>query len=336
MQNLSGNWVDLIILFILLFYLLSGWGRGFILGSLDLLGFIFSFLAALKIYAPIGLILIDYFALSRGISNALGFFIAGILSEFFYSFLANYIVNNFYSKISFFTSNKKKINLLKSLDNWLGFIPAIGEALIFTAFILTLLVTLPIQGRIKKEIVASRLGGPLIHSTQGIERQLNTVFGEAVNETLTFLTINASPGSQESLDLGFTQKEGKVDATSESSMLTLINIERQKNNLPILESNKALKELARVYASDMFERGYFSHYNPEGQSPFDRMTSKKISFLAAGENLALAPNVVLAHQGLMNSPGHRANILSPDFARAGIGVIDGGIYGMLFVQEFIN
>src|SRR3989344_5878830 len=106
MQNLSGNWVDLIILFILLFYLLSGWGRGFILGSLDLLGFIFSFLAALKIYAPIGLILIDYFALSRGISNALGFFIAGILSEFFYSFLANYIVNNFYSKISFFTSNK--------------------------------------------------------------------------------------------------------------------------------------------------------------------------------------------------------------------------------------
>ena len=226
--------------------------------------------------------------------------------------------------------------MLKSLDKYLGFFPAVGEALIFTAFILTLLITLPVQGWIKKDISQSRIGSILIHKTQGIEEKLNAVFGEAVNETLTFLTVNPSPMSQESLDLGFTQKEGKVDVQAENSMLTLVNIERQKNNLPPLESNSALKELARLYARDMFARGYFSHYNPEGQSPFDRMQQAKITFIAAGENLALAPNVILAHQGLMNSPGHRANILSPDFSRVGIGVIDGGIYGMLFVQEFTN
>ncbi|OGG03917.1 hypothetical protein A2W14_05610 [Candidatus Gottesmanbacteria bacterium RBG_16_37_8] len=332
----QGNWLDLIILITFAIYLLSGWGRGFFLGTLDLLGFLFSFVFALKLYAQAGLLLRNNFGLTRGIANALGFFIAGILSEFIYSFAVNFSVNKFYSKVSVLLNNKKRLNLLKTVDSWLGFIPAIGEAVIFTAFILTLLVTLPIQGRIKKDIVSSRIGGLLVKSTQGIENQLNTVFGEAVNETLTFLTINSSPTSAESIDLGFIYKEGKVDTAAENSMLTLVNIERQKNNLSLLQSSAELQELARNYARDLFGGGYFSHYNPEGESPFDRMKINNISFLAAGENLALAPNVVLAHQGLMNSSGHRANILSADFNKVGIGVIDGGIYGLLFVQEFTN
>ena len=222
------------------------------------------------------------------------------------------------------------------MDRWLGFIPAIGEACIFAAFVLTLLVSLPINAKIKREIISAKVGGQLVKSTQGIERQLKMVFGSAVNETLTFLTINPSPESEESINLGFTYPEGKVDPAAEKSMLTLVNLERQKYGLPILSESEKLRDLARAYAKDMFERGYFSHYNPEGESPFNRMEKMAINFLAAGENLALAPNVVLAHQGLMNSPGHRQNILSPDFYQVGIGVVDGGIYGMLFVQEFTD
>ena len=335
-SNLQGNWVDLLILLTIVIYLLSGWTKGFLLGALDLFGFLVSFISALKFYAQVGLILRNNFGLTRGIANALGFFLAGILSEFIYSFLVNFIVKKLYSKVKFFFNNKKRLISLKTIDNWLGFIPAVGEALIFTAFVLTLLITLPIQGKIKKDIISSQIGKTLVNSTETIEHQLNNVFGEAVNETLTFLTINPNPTSEESIDLGFTQKEVKVDAQAENTMLTLVNIERQKNNLSPLESDLRLKDLAREYASDMFEHGFFSHYNPEGQSPFDRMKNKNISFLAAGENLALAPNVVLAHQGFMNSSGHRANILSSDFGKVGIGAIDGGIYGMLFVQEFTD
>ena len=58
--------------------------------------------------------------------------------------------------------------------------------------------------------------------------------------------------------------------------------------------------------------------------------------IPTAENLALAPNVDIAHKGLMNSPGHRANILSPSFGRVGIGVIDGGGYGKMFAQEFAD
>ena len=86
----------------------------------------------------------------------------------------------------------------------------------------------------------------------------------------------------------------------------------------------------------MLARGYFSHYTPEGLSPFDRMNQAHISFTYAGENLAFSANVQLAMQGLMNSPGHKANILSSHYHKIGIGVIDAGIYGEMFDQEFTD
>ena len=222
------------------------------------------------------------------------------------------------------------------LERILGFIPSLGQGIIFTAFILTLFVSLPIQGAIKKDIVSSKLGGPLVSRTQGLEREINKIFGQAVNESLTFITVNPNSSSEEKVDLRFTQKDVKVDTDAERRMFEMVNNEREKRGLKRLVMSTQLRELSRDYARDMFARGYFSHYNPEGESPFDRMKKYNISFFAAGENLALAPNVTLAHQGLMNSPGHRANILSSDFGTVGIGVMDGGIYGEMFVQEFTD
>ena len=86
----------------------------------------------------------------------------------------------------------------------------------------------------------------------------------------------------------------------------------------------------------MFARGYFAHDTPEGLSPFDRMREANVRFTTAGENLALAPTIPVAHTGLMNSPGHRANILRREFGRVGIGVMDGGMRGLMVSQEFRN
>ena len=68
----------------------------------------------------------------------------------------------------------------------------------------------------------------------------------------------------------------------------------------------------------------------------NRMRDGGVRFGAAGENLALAPTVQVAHDGLMNSPGHRANILNPRYRRVGIGVADGGMHGKMFVQNFAD
>ena len=166
------------------------------------------------------------------------------------------------------------------------------------------------------------------------EKQLNSIFGGALNETLNFMTVK--PEGKELVNLRFTVKDGSVDAEAEQEMFRRVNTERAKAGLQFLEFDNSLRDVARAHSDDMFRRGYFSHYTPEGLSPFDRMNNAHITYTYAGENLALAPSTQLAMQGLMNSPGHRANILSVNFGKVGIGVIDSGIYGEMFCQEFTD
>jgi uncharacterized protein YkwD len=97
-----------------------------------------------------------------------------------------------------------------------------------------------------------------------------------------------------------------------------------------------MTNVAREHAKDMWKRKYFGHISPEGKDVGDRLYEKNITYFIAGENLALAPTVSTAHQGLMNSPGHRANILDPQFNQVAVGVIDNGVYGKIFVQIFTD
>ena len=137
------------------------------------------------------------------------------------------------------------------------------------------------------------------------------------------------------MELGYTT-HGTVDPKEEEAMLVLVNEERTKRGLGKLTMNEKARGVARGHSMDMFARGYFSHINPEGMNPFDRMEKGGVKFGIAGENLALAPTLALAHQGLMNSPGHRANILKPGYKTVGIGIVDGGPYGLMVTQDFTD
>jgi len=66
------------------------------------------------------------------------------------------------------------------------------------------------------------------------------------------------------------------------------------------------------------------------------MRAAGISYRTAGENIAGNPSAAGAMRAWMNSPGHRANILNPNFTRIGIGVVDGGPYGKILTQHFIG
>lgn len=66
------------------------------------------------------------------------------------------------------------------------------------------------------------------------------------------------------------------------------------------------------------------------------MKSFGIEFVKAGENIAGNQTVQKAHDSLMNSPGHRQNILSPDYTHIGIGIKKGSSYGNIFTQEFVS
>lgn len=124
--------------------------------------------------------------------------------------------------------------------------------------------------------------------------------------------------------------------SAEQQAFDLLNADRKANGLPALRLNGSLVVLAENYGQDMINRNYFSHYNPEGLSPFDRMRNYGINYRSAGENLAINNSVSAAERAFMNSPGHRANILNSSYTEVGVGVSYDSRGSVYVVQEFIG
>ncbi|MFJ7306491.1 CAP domain-containing protein [Peribacillus frigoritolerans] len=107
----------------------------------------------------------------------------------------------------------------------------------------------------------------------------------------------------------------------EYQLFDLTNASRVNHDLSVLTWDKRVKVTAQDHSRDMAVNQYFNHTNLEGESPFDRMEDDKINFRMAGENLAAGQNSsIFAHEGLMNSIGHRENKLQKDFEALGVGV----------------
>jgi len=186
-----------------------------------------------------------------------------------------------------------------------------------------------------KEARESRIANQLGVQVAWLDEQFSPIFGEAAKQTMNRLAPKTSE-SEETVNLYYTVKDAKVRPDLEARMLQLVNTERVKRGLTPVKADPQLARVARAHSNDMFSRGYFSHYTPENTDPFERMKKAGVKFLTAGENLALGRTLKICHEGLMNSPGHRANILNPSFGRLGIGILDGGIYGLMISQEFRN
>ncbi len=129
---------------------------------------------------------------------------------------------------------------------------------------------------------------------------------------------------------------GQALTADEEQAVELLNADRRSQGLSPLRVNVTVAALAREYAQDMIDGGYFSHVSPEGETFTDRLARYGVAFRSAGENLGMHGSVVAAERMLMNSPAHRANILGKDFAEVGIGVraaADGSVY---VVQVFVG
>lgn len=327
------NGLDIIIILVFGFYAFEGYSLGLIAAALDLISFIVAFLIALKTYGAFAALLAAHTHISRGFLHAIGFFVIAFVCEVGINILFRRLAKRIHL-YDYFIQQPHDRSLIKQLNHPLGIIPGFLSAFIILAFLFSVMLSFPTSPYFKNLITQSRFGGYLVDNSQQFEKTLNGVFGGAITETLNFLTVE--PKSNERISLGFTVTSVTIDQQAEEQMFTMVNHERTSRGLKPLVLSEDLRSLARRHSKDMFARGYFSHYNPEGQSPFDRMAEAGITYTAAGENLALAPSTELAMQGLMQSPGHRANILSKDFGHIGIGVIDAGIYGKMFTQEFTD
>lgn len=124
----------------------------------------------------------------------------------------------------------------------------------------------------------------------------------------------------------------------EQNLFKLINKERKKLGLSPLGFSLPLSLLARRHSQDMARQENISHFSSSGNVYTDRLLEDGFYFRKNGENVAFSsgPVAELIHKGLMESPGHRANILDPDFDEVGIGVIFKENNGYYTTQDFIR
>ncbi|MFJ8605057.1 CAP domain-containing protein [Streptomyces shenzhenensis] len=124
-------------------------------------------------------------------------------------------------------------------------------------------------------------------------------------------------------------------ARSRADVVELTNRERGRARLAPLAVDPLLTAAAQAHSADMVARDFYSHTSPEGSQPWDRAAAAGSRRRTIGENIACgqrsAAEVV---EGWMNSPGHRANILKPDFTHIGVGFVGGGRTGTYWTQLF--
>jgi uncharacterized protein YkwD len=318
------NPIDVLLVIVILLSVLNGYRRGFVHGMIDLAGWVLSLIAGLRYYQPLARWLgprIDVW--SEVWDQPIAFVIIAIFVGVLVHAIGYALLRRLPEDI-----NERRTNQI------FGVIPGFINGLIIAAILSALLLALPLSENLSERTRDSALANRLAVYAESLEGALRPVFGEAIARTLNLLTIR--PDSDEKVTLPFKVENSRPRPDLEKQMLDLVNQERAKAGLSPLAPDPELTEVARKHSADMFARGYFAHDTPEGKSPFDRMHDAGVRFLTAGENLALAPTLSIAHTGLMNSPGHRANILRPQFGRVGIGVMDGGMRGLMISQEFRN
>jgi uncharacterized protein YkwD/uncharacterized membrane protein required for colicin V production len=319
------NWVDATLLILVALMAWGATGRGFVQVATSLAGFVITLAAALALTPALAGWLATQMSVPQLWAPPVAFLVIWVAAQVLFMAVSRALLRR-----ALYQSARSPVN------RWLAVVPGAAQGLLVGGLLLTVLALAPIPGLPQQAILDSAIGGRLVTATVGIERPLESVFGPALRQTLGFLTVKPEPESGETVDLKFRVSAPTVEPGAEEQMLTLVNTERANAGLTPLVMDDALRQLARMHGADMFRQGYFSHTSRDGRSPFDRMRDAQITWAWAGENLALAATTEFAHQGLMNSPGHRANILNPQFHRVGIGVLNGGIYGRMFVQEFTN
>ena len=105
-----------------------------------------------------------------------------------------------------------------------------------------------------------------------------------------------------------------------AQFVVLVNQHRASLGLGTLAWHAGVAAVAQAHTQDMVDRNFFSHTNPDGETPWDRLAAAGITYSYAGENIAYGyPSASAVLAAWLASPGHRANIENPNFTHHGVG-----------------
>ncbi|HEY0899921.1 MAG TPA: CvpA family protein [Sphingobacteriaceae bacterium] len=317
------NIVDALLILVIAVAVYSNWKKGFLLGLMELISWISTIIIGLWLYPSVANLLESHLQVTGAWSIPVSFILTILLMRM----IISAILTPPYNAIPEQAHTSK-------LNTFLGVIPGLAAGVIYAALIATLFMVIPFSPDLTRASQSSFLANKLSGKVELLESRLTPNLSEVIKRPTG--KLGGESTSNKFIKLPFAVKNAKPREDLELEMLVLINNERKKQGLGPLKFDRQLVPVARAHSRDMFIRSYFSHVSPEGNSPFDRIREAEVPFITAGENLALAQTLNIAHNGLMNSPGHRANILRPTFGRVGIGILDGGIYGLMVTQNFRN
>lgn len=307
----------------------SGYRSGFIATLFGLATWIVSFAAAVVFQTPASS-LVEKLGLLPAQARPLGFVLVLVVVEVLFSLAGHFAV-------------KPIVRAVHGAGHWtelsdkvLGVFPSVARSLFVVGILLSAIVVSPVPTELKGAIEQSRLARALIERVAVIQPQLAALSGQLGDTVPLFVT---KLGAEDTESLTNTLPEGLqpvADPAAERQLFELVNEERTNAGLAPLQWDERLVPIARAHSAEMFKLRYFSHQSPVAGSPFDRLKAGGVTYSRAGENLAYAQSVTVAHRGLMSSEGHRENILSPQFTRIGIGVMTAGAYGRMFTQMFLT
>ena len=316
--------LDLILLALLIVVLFRGYRRGFLREIADLALLVVGAVVAFRTAGASEAFFASWTGTSPLVARALGGFSVFFLIQIGGSFLV--------------ARSLRLLGPVRRVDRVAG--AAVGGLwFVFGAVLFVLVASaVPVNRTFDRWLGESRAVEVIVAEDSFTKKAVSAVVGDRVLESL--VNLNQLIGDRQVVIEGDDLIEIPVldgalisSENAANEIFDLLNLARVDAGEDPLAWSSALAEAAAAHSYEMYENGYFSHVSPLTGLVSDRVAAIGVPFGLVGENLALSPTAQSVHDGLLASPGHRANMLESRFTRVGISAVEGPL-GIMVVQVF--
>lgn len=322
---LTANIIDTIIIITLVIYLVIGLTQGFLISSFQLTSYIGSAVLAFKFTKPLTSTFAIYIPLPAPLTTSIIFLLIILASQYFF----HKVITNFEQNISHSYQDFKKnplYKLLSPLNHLLGSVPAFGQGVVFSAFIMCLILLFASSRNAKFFVLESKYGDSLVESAAQFELSLQ----EFPSPDQTLIRSKIDNLVAENIErLPHAEHLTTHEFILEQSTLESLNKLKGATTLTQTLTDPQVSEEARKHADDIFARGYASHYNNEGDDLPKRLDTKSLPSNGSVEHILFFPEGQMPIFDSFESTDSarlkqiKDDFLSERFKELGIGIVKG-------------